>query len=100
VIWQFLLAFVGVIIWNRFSPWSMEWWSNYFLIIFIIIPGVIAVISAFWFGIGGIIDLRRLFRDLNNRVINYLDNGAVEGNMSLADKAKLEAVDAAGKEEK
>ena len=100
VIWQFLILFVGVIIWNTITPWPITWWQEYFLWVFIVIPGIIAVISAFWFGIGGIIDLRRLFRDLNNRVINYLDNGAVEGNMSLADKAKLEAVDAEAKEEK
>ena len=57
----------------------------------------------FVFLIGGIIDLRQMFRDLAARTpFNALDNGMVEGNMSLGDKAQLEAVDktqnVAGKE--
>ena len=52
-----------------------------------------AAITAVWFGIGGAIDLRRMFRDLATREINELDDGRVEGNMSLADKAQLEAIE-------
>ena len=52
-----------------------------------------AAITAVWFGIGGAIDLLRMFRDLATREINELDDGRVEGNMSLADKAQLEAID-------
>ena len=52
-----------------------------------------AAISAVWFGIGGGIDLARMFRDLGKRVADPLDDGRVEGHMSLADKAQLEAVD-------
>ena len=86
--------------WNTcFSRWSLDWWSNYYLIVQIIIPGILAVISTFWFGYGGIKDLINLFRDLKVRVVNHLDNGTVDGNMSLADKAELEALDAK-KEEK
>ena len=62
-----------------------------------LVPGAIAVIVTFWFGIGSIRDMRQLFRDLKTRKLNFLDNGVVEGNMSLADKAELEAVDAAEK---
>jgi len=54
-----------------------------------------AAITAVWFGICGVIDLRAMFRDLNARVANHLDDGRVEGNMSLADKAQLEAIDRA-----
>ena len=34
-----------------------------------------------------------MFRDLATREINELDDGRVEGNMSLADKAQLEAIE-------
>ena len=39
-----------------------------------------------WFTAGGIIDLRRLFRDLKTRIVNPLDDGRVEGHMSVADR--------------
>ena len=52
-----------------------------------------AAFTAIWFGICGIIDLRRMFNDLEKRVSNPLDDGRVEGNVSLADKKELEAVD-------
>ena len=71
----------------------MHWWGYYFLIVFVLIPGIIAAFTAVWFGICGTIDLRAMFCDLKKRVINPLDNGRVENNMSLADKSQLEAVD-------
>jgi len=95
--YSFLYKFVGfflvVVIWNAFSPWPKKWWSVYFLFEALIIPGIIAAISSVWFTIGGIHDLRRLFVDLRNRKINVLDDGRVEGNMSLADKARFEAIE-------
>ena len=48
----------------------------------------------FWFMIGGISDLRQMFRDLAARTqINALDNGMVDGNVSLADKIKFEIIE-------
>ena len=84
-------------IWNIFDRWPKEWWSTYFLVTSLLVPGVIAVIVTFWFGIGSAIDMRQLFIDLKNRKLNFLDNGMVEGNISLADKAELEAIDASEK---
>ena len=40
-----------------------------------------------WFTIGSILDIRRLFRDLEARKRDALDNGMVDGHVSLADKA-------------
>lgn len=99
-IYKFLIIFVLVIVWNMFSPWPIEWWGHYFFIITLLIPGIMALISTFWYGIGGCIDLFRLFRDLENRIVNPLDDGRVEGNVSLADKAVLDAIDNKDSEKK
>lgn len=92
-VYGFGIIFLMVLIWNALTPWPLEWWSKYFFIVNIIVPGIFAFITTFWFGYGGIKDLIDLFRSLENRVINHLDNGSVDGNMSLADKAQLEALD-------
>ena len=101
--YKFILAFIIVVIWNQVTPWPIEWWGHYFFITTLLIPGIVAFISTFWFGIGGVMDMYRLFRDLERRTVDPLDNGAVEGNVSLSDKAKFseaEAQAAAGKGEK
>ena len=99
IIYRFLGAFVIIVIWNLFQRWPVSWWSGYFLVTSLLVPGAVTVIVTFWFGIGSVCDMIQLFRDLKTRKINYLDNGMVEGNMSLADKAELEALDAEGKKE-
>jgi hypothetical protein len=47
--------------------------------------------------VGGIIDIRQLFKDLAARVDNPLDDGRVEGHASLMDRGALRAI--AGDEE-
>jgi len=88
-VYHFLICFVLVVIWNLISPWPVEWWGTYFFIKTLLIPCVVAFISTFWFGIGGAVDLFRLFRDLEHREADVLDNGQVDGNVSLADKARF-----------
>ncbi len=51
---------------------------------------MLGVISTVWFLIGGIIDIRKLFRDLAASIDDPLDNGRVEGHISLADKAAFQ----------
>jgi len=91
IVYKFGLCFVAVLIWNMISPWPEQWWSNYFYITSLVVTGILGIVSTFWFLIGGIIDLRKLFRDLAARVDDPLDNGMVEGHISLADKAAFEA---------
>ena len=92
-IYRFGIMFIAVLIWNTVSRWPSSWWSNYFFVSLLLVPCIVAAITAVWFGIGGFVNLIQLFRDLKTRMVNPLDNGRVEGNMSLADKAQLEAAD-------
>ncbi len=94
-IYKFILIFLLVVIWNAFSPWPLEWWGHYFFIVTLIIPGILAFFTVFWFGIGGVLDLFNLFRDLEARIVNPLDDGRVDGHVSLVDKAVLDAIDQA-----
>jgi hypothetical protein len=93
-----VISFLLIILWNSITPWPIEWWGHYFFIVQVMIPGLLAFFCTFWFGIGSFVDMRQMFRDLKTRKVNHLDNGQVEGNMSLADKAELEAIDADKKE--
>jgi Na+/proline symporter len=98
VVYKFFLAFIVVVIWNQFSPWKPEWWNQYFFYTTLLIPGIVAFISTVWFGAGGAVDLFRLFRDLEKRIADPLDNGMVEGHVSLSDKAKFEELEKAQRE--
>jgi hypothetical protein len=99
-IYCFLISFVLVVVWNAFSPWPIEWWSKYFFINSLILTGIIALISSFWFGIGGVIDIFKLFRDLKTRLLTSpLDNGQVEGHVSISDKKQFEQRESEVKDE-
>ena len=93
IVWGFVITFIGVIIWNVFTPWPIQWWGKYFFIVYLVVPGIMAAISTVWFGIGGVIDLQRMFRDLKARVNNPLDDGWVDGHVSLADKEKFDELE-------
>lgn len=92
-VYQFLLSFIAVIIWNYFYPLSNKAWSTYFLVVSLLVPGVVAIISTVWFTVGGYIDMRQMFKDLAKRTINNLDDGRVDGHVSLADKVEFEKID-------
>ena len=100
VVFQFLIAFVGVLIWNCISPWPAEWWSWYFFITVVVVGIVIGSISTVWFMIGGVIDIRRLFRDLAKRVDDPQDDGWVEGHVSLMDNKNFNSEENKGENNK
>jgi hypothetical protein len=76
--YTFLLSVIAVIIWNWITPWPSHYWGYYFFINQLLVTGIIALISTFWFGICGTKDLFRLFRDLETKKTDSSDNGRVE----------------------
>ncbi len=92
-IYQFGFTFIIVLFWHWISPRDTEWWGKYFLIVSLIVPGIVAAISTVWFTIGGIKDLKQMFRDLRKRFDNPLDNGSVSGHISTADIAAFEKIE-------
>jgi len=50
---------------------------------------IIGIITSVWFTWGGVRDILRLFKDLANRTDNPLDDGRVQGHVSLADVEKF-----------
>ena len=89
-VYGFVAIFLVVWIWNGISPWPDRWWANYFFWTHIMVSGLIGIISTVWFMIGGSIDLYRLFRDLDKKQTNQLDDGRVIGHVSAADLADVE----------
>ena len=92
-VFTFIVAFLGVIVWNIFQPWPTKWWANYFLVRFLLLPGAAAAVTSVWFTIGGIRDSILMFRDLKGRVGNPLDNGMVEGEVALDEKQHFDEIE-------
>lgn len=90
-VYQVILCFVVVLIWNLISPWPTSWWTHYFFYTSMVVAAVIGVITTVWFMIGGFIDTRRMFKDLEHSASNPLDDGRVKGHVSLVDVEKLGA---------
>ena len=86
--------FIVVAIWNKFFyRWPKQWWINAEFVRLICIAVVIGAVTTVWFTIGGIWDLRRLFRRLASRERDSLDDGRVVGHVSADDVALVEQVD-------
>lgn len=100
IIWQFVIAFVGVAVWNAISPLSVAAWNWFFFITIAVVGVTVGLFSTVWFMWGGIRDMRRLFIDLGNRVENPLDDGWVEGQVSQADREKFAGSEDSKKEDK
>ncbi|MEN8254308.1 MAG: sodium:panthothenate symporter [Verrucomicrobiota bacterium] len=88
-VYQFGFSFLMVVAWNAITPWPVAWWSSYYFIIYLVVTPVIGIITSVWFTWGGIRDIRQLFKDLARRVDNPLDDGRVEGHVSLVDVEQL-----------
>lgn len=100
LIYGFGIMFCGVVIWNMISPWTPHMWSIYFWIGTIPTALIVGVVSTVWFLVGGIVDTKRLIKDLEARIANPLDDGRVVGHVSLADKARFDEIDRQIEQEK
>jgi len=92
-IWSFVLHFIifffGILIWNLISPWPPEWWANWFFFQTFVLGGFVALVSTVWFTWGGTRDLFRLFRDLERKEVDDLDDGRVVGHVSVEDLERV-----------
>ena len=86
-------SFIVTIIWNAIHPWPDAWWGYKFTIFGLIIPCIVGVISTFWFTIGGTMDLRKMFKRLDEKEENLLDDGRVIGHVSADDVALVEKIE-------
>ena len=78
IVFSFGLCFLAVAVWNALAPWPVRWWSRYFVFMQFVVPAIVASVSTVWFGVGGVIGLRQLFRDLAARKeIDETDDGRV-----------------------
>jgi SSS family solute:Na+ symporter len=78
--WSMLLLSINLVVsaWNlAFYPWPTSWWAHYWLVMGIGLPFLIAVGTLFWFGIGGILDIRSFFAALRLLKPNPADDGRV-----------------------
>ena len=95
-IWSFgygFGCFLTIVIWNTIYKWPNHWWANWFLINNLIVAGIIGVVSTVWFTIGGTRDLVRMFKRLDEKEDNLLDDGRVVGHVSADDVAMVENID-------
>ena len=58
-------VFVVLTAWNLIWGWPTSWWATYWHVVGIWFPLVVGVITTTWFTIGGLKDLRVLFKRLD-----------------------------------
>ena len=86
--------FITVVVWNKFFyRWPKQWWVNVGFYRLIAISVFIGTVTSIWFTVGGVWDLRRLFKRLAKRERSLLDDGRVIDNVSADDVELVEKVD-------
>lgn len=92
--WKFVCVFFFVVMWNIFiGKWSEKAWLNLYFFDKFLVGGIIAVVSTIWFSIGTIIDLKRLYKRLESKEVDILDDGRVVGHVSADDVKLVEKVE-------
>jgi len=87
-------SWVVILIWNTlWGSWPNHWWATWFFIQHIIVAAAVGSVTTVWFTIGGTWDLVRLFKRLEAKKTNVLDDGRVVDHVSAADVALVENVE-------
>ena len=76
-VYQILICFGVVVIWNFIYPWPIEWWSINFYVTVILVPSIVGVIATIWLTWGGVKDIRQMLIDIHNIKEDDSDNGQV-----------------------
>lgn len=80
------IVFLAVVLWNTlFKPFSDQAWATYFWIMNVLLALLVGAVTSVWFTIGGILDLRAMFRRLTTLKRNLLDDGRVVGHANAED---------------
>jgi SSS family solute:Na+ symporter len=86
LVWTFGMfgVFLAGTLYGLAFPISLKTWSNFWhgYIYVILFLGITTVV---WFAIGGIYDVKHIFKTLATLKRNHLDDGRVAGNQNLAD---------------
>jgi solute:Na+ symporter, SSS family len=91
--WSMLWLTVAIVgtVWNLIHRWPTAVWADYWFVVGIILPVMIAVVTLIWFSIGGFIDLRLLFARLASMKRDARDDGSV-GEYDRPDGAEKSAL--------
>jgi SSS family solute:Na+ symporter len=71
--------------WNVIHPWPQNVWVSYWFVAGLILPILVCVITLFWFGIGGVLDIRSFFRLLSSAKHDASDDGTVPQRQKSTD---------------
>ncbi len=75
---SFFVAAIVAVTWNVFDRWPKQWWANYFSITGVWVTLVVGAITSVWFTVGGVLDLRKLFKRLQNARRDPADDGRAD----------------------
>lgn len=100
VVWNagWFLWFVGFTIANLFFQISDAAWARYHFINVILIPAVLSVPATIWFTVGGVLDIKALFRTLATAQRDHTDDGRVVHEADPPVEVELPELESVGKE--
>ncbi len=77
--WSMLwfIVFIIVSTWNLISPWPLAWWSTYWHIAVIVLPFAVGLVVNIAISVGGMKDMKRYFKKIEELDINVQDDGTV-----------------------